>query len=86
MAICDTVRPLREKSFKCYSKCFYLEGFVFNGWRVNVSSVSVVVEGLLKGMTNVVCAPCYFTDTFTCRLNKTSNLVKLKEPPEDHAL
>lgn len=36
----STVRPLEGTSFKCSSWMFLLEGFVFNGWQVNVSSVS----------------------------------------------
>lgn len=38
--ICSTVRPLEGTSFKCSSWMFLLEEFVFNGWQVNVSSVS----------------------------------------------
>lgn len=38
--ICSTVRPLEGASFKCSSWMFLLEEFVFNGWQVNVSSVS----------------------------------------------
>lgn len=61
-------------------ECFHLEGFVFNRWQVNVSSASVVVVGLLKGMTNTPWATLYF-NTLVCLLNGTFlSFVKLKEP------